>query len=97
MSYKIETIVEVTTTEKQITEVTLEQYVGHQITKAREAKGLTTLEAIEALNNQISSTHLRNIEKGLLTLRLKDMKMLSDFLGLHISELFPAVEPEETL
>lgn len=89
--YKIITEVEKTVTELVETEATLEQYVGHILKTAREEKKLSLNEVAEQLNRQISHTHLKNIEKGLLTLRLKDMILLSGFYQLHISELFPSV------
>lgn len=89
MNYTIETEVEVTTIQKVAKEVSLEQYVGYKILKAREAKGLNISQLVDKIDKKISITHLTNIEKGLLTTRLKDMQILSEALDIHISTLFP--------
>lgn len=87
---KVEKIVE----EEVRTEATLEQYIGYILRSAREARKLTVHQVADKLDKQISHTHLKNIETGLLTFRLRDMILLSDFYQLHISTLFP---PEEKI
>lgn len=93
--YKIVTVVEKVVVEEVETEVTLEQYIGHALREAREETKLSLAEVVEKLDKQVSTTHLKNIEKGLLTFRLKDMILLTNFYQLHISAIFPQEEKAE--
>ena len=89
--YEIKKVEQVTVEKEVVIEATLEQYVGYQLLKAREAKKWSHQETILQVKGAISVTHLRNIEKGLPTLRLKDMELLCSIYGLEVACLFPPI------
>ena len=87
--YEIKKVEQVTVEKEVVVEATLDQYVGYQLMLGREAKKWSHQETILQVKGAVSITHLRNIEKGLPTLRLKDMELLCDIYDVEVSSLFP--------
>lgn len=103
MNYIIKTEREVVTIETTAREVTLSEYIGEIIRKAREAKGfnrteisrLTLTSSIKANGSipGVSNSTISLVEAGKTSPSMNTLEILCDVLDLHISELFP---PKET-
>jgi transcriptional regulator with XRE-family HTH domain len=93
-AYLIETKKEVVKVELVQSKVNFSQFVGHKVKTLREEAGLSQVEFLNKINEAISITHLKNIEKGLPTMRLRDIEAISKGLNVepYIFLLPPNVE-----
>ena len=92
--YKIKTEKEVVTVEVVEESVSLEEFVGYRVRTLREASGYTQESFLVLIKGAISITHLKNIEKGLKTMRLRDMEIICDALGVAVYHLFLESAPK---
>jgi len=91
--YKIVTEEVVTEVKKTVKDVTLAEFVGYKVRTIRLKRKLSVEELQVKLEGKVTLSHLKNIEKGLNTMRLKDMEAISTALGIDVYTLF-SVEKE---
>jgi transcriptional regulator with XRE-family HTH domain len=80
MDYTIKKEKEVIVKSIEVTETigTFAEYVGSKIIALREKHGFDHKSLLDMLGKPFSITHLKSIEKGLGTMRLRDIEILAD-------------------
>lgn len=92
MSYKIVQEREVVTREVAEIEVSLLQFIGHQVSNKRKAAGINIAQMSRRLEQRgvgISGATLGRIEKGVCALKIEDLKVIADYFECGLSDFLP--------
>lgn len=92
MTYKIITEKEVVTTEVTEVEVSLQEYIGIQVKNRRVAADMNMAQlsrALERRGTPISSSHIWNIEKGVVDVKVGTLITLANYFGAPLKEFIP--------
>jgi hypothetical protein len=86
-TYFIKTAVVVTTFEEK--EISLHDYVGMTIYKARKAKKLSQNQLSVLTNGRVSGSNIGQIESSATNPILSSLEAIAEALDMHITDLFP--------